>query len=46
MSYRDLEIWQEARTLTVDVHRLTIEKLPKFEMYEEGSQDQQVPRRG
>lgn len=38
MSYRDLEIWQEARDLTVDVHRMTLEKLPKFEMYEEGSQ--------
>lgn len=31
MSYRDLEIWQEARTLTVDIHRMTIETLPKFE---------------
>lgn len=38
MSYRDLEIWQLARTLTRDVHRMTIRDLPKFEMFEEGSQ--------
>ena len=38
MSYRDLEIWQSARELTVEIHRMTLDKLPKFEMYEEGSQ--------
>ena len=38
LSYRDLEIWQLARSLTVDIHRMTIRELPKFEMYEEGSQ--------
>ena len=38
MSYRNLEIWQLARTLTIDIHRMTICELPKFEMYEEGSQ--------
>jgi four helix bundle protein len=38
MSYRDLEIWQMARTLSVDIHRMTITKLPKFEMFEEASQ--------
>jgi four helix bundle protein len=37
-SYRDLEIWQMARELVVPVHKMTLEKLPKFEMYEEGSQ--------
>jgi four helix bundle protein len=37
-SYRDLEIWQQAHALAVIVHRMTLEKLPKFEMYEEGSQ--------
>lgn len=37
-SYRDLEIWQMARELAVLVHKMTLEKLPKFEMYEEGSQ--------
>jgi four helix bundle protein len=38
VSYRDLEIWQLARTLTIDVHRMTLRELPKFEMYEEGCQ--------
>lgn len=36
--YRDLEIWKLARELAVVVHKMTLEKLPKFEMYEEGSQ--------
>lgn len=38
MSYRNLEIWQLSRTLVVDLHAMTLEKLPKFELYEEGSQ--------
>lgn len=38
MSYKTLEIWKLAKELVVDIHRMTIEKLPKFEMYEEGSQ--------
>ncbi|HKP03164.1 MAG TPA: four helix bundle protein [Chthoniobacterales bacterium] len=38
MSYRDLEIWKLARDAAVAVHRMTIRDLPKFEMYEEGSQ--------
>lgn len=38
MSYRKLEIWQLARDLTIETHRMTLEKLPKFEMYEEGAQ--------
>lgn len=38
MDYKDLEVWQLARALTVDVHRMTLEDLPKFEMYEEGAQ--------
>jgi four helix bundle protein len=38
MSYRNLEIWQLARTLVVDVHQMTLKKLPRFEMFEEGSQ--------
>ena len=38
MSYRNLEIWQSSRTLVIDVHRMTIGKLPKFEMFEEGAQ--------
>lgn len=38
MSYRKLEIWQISRELTTDIHMMTMNKLPKFEMYEEGSQ--------
>ncbi len=38
MSYRDLEIWKLARQMAVAVHRMTLQDLPKFEMYEEGSQ--------
>jgi four helix bundle protein len=38
MSYRNLEIWQSSRTLVIDVHRMTLTKLPKFEMFEEGAQ--------
>lgn len=38
MSYRNLEIWQLARETIVEIHRMTLSKLPKFEMFEEGSQ--------
>ena len=38
MSYKNLEIWQEARKLVIDIHKMTFEKLPKFELYEEGAQ--------
>ena len=38
MSYKTLRIWQLARDLVIDIHRMTLHELPKFEMYEEGSQ--------
>ena len=38
MSYKKLEIWQKARELTTAVHHMTLNALPKFEMFEEGSQ--------
>jgi four helix bundle protein len=38
MSYEELEIWQLARELVIDIHKMTLTKLPKFEMFEEGSQ--------
>jgi four helix bundle protein len=38
VNYRDLEIWQLARALTIDIHRMTVNELPKFELYEEASQ--------
>ncbi|MGB8647830.1 MAG: four helix bundle protein [Anaerolineae bacterium] len=37
-SYRDLEIFQTSRDLAIRVHRMTLEQLPKFEMFEEGGQ--------
>jgi len=38
MSYKNLEIWKLAREIVIDVHKMTLTELPKFEMYEEGSQ--------
>ena len=38
MSYQNLEIWQLARKASIDIHTMTLNNLPKFEMYEEGSQ--------
>ncbi len=38
MSYKKLEIWQIARKLVIDIHKMTLCKLPKFEMFEEGGQ--------
>jgi four helix bundle protein len=38
MNYRNLEVWQLARELVIAIHEMTLTKLPKFEMFEEGSQ--------
>ena len=38
MNYRDLEIWQLSRSLTIDIHKMTLQNLPAFEKFEEGSQ--------
>ncbi len=38
MSYKNLEIWKLADELVVAVHEMTLNRLPKFEMFEEGSQ--------
>ncbi|MBS4033999.1 MAG: four helix bundle protein [Ignavibacterium sp.] len=37
MNYKDLEIWQLSRELVIEIHKMSL-GLPKFEMYEEGSQ--------
>ncbi len=37
MNYKDLEVWKIARELSIKIHKMTL-TLPKFEMYEEGSQ--------
>ena len=36
-NYRDLDIFSEAKSLAIEVHQMTL-TLPKFELYEEGSQ--------
>jgi len=36
-SYRDLDIYNKAHKLAVEIHEMSL-KLPKFELYEEGSQ--------
>ena len=41
MSYRKLEIWRLAREAVISVHKMTMENLPKFELYEE---DRQIRR--
>lgn len=38
MSYKSLEIWQLAREVVIQVHEMTLTQLPKFELYETGSQ--------
>jgi four helix bundle protein len=38
MSYRKLEVWLLAKRLTSEIHEITLNMLPKHEMYEEGSQ--------
>lgn len=37
MNYKGLEVWQIARELSIEIHKMTL-SLPKFELYEEGSQ--------
>jgi four helix bundle protein len=36
-SYKDLEIYNESKRLAIEVHKLAL-TLPRFELYEEGSQ--------
>ena len=38
VDHKDLEVWQIARDLSIKIHRMTLSELPKFEMYESGSQ--------
>jgi four helix bundle protein len=37
MSYRKLAIWQLSRALVIEIHTISLQ-LPKFELFEEGSQ--------
>ena len=36
-SYRDLDIYKKAHKLAIEIHEMSL-KLPKFELFEEGSQ--------
>lgn len=38
MSYKNLEVWQIAREMTIEIHKMTLTELPKFEMFEVGNQ--------
>ena len=37
-SYKDLEIYQLARELAIDVYKISLTNIPEFEMYEEETQ--------
>lgn len=37
MSYRKLDIWKNSKELVIDIHKMSLQ-LPKFELYETGSQ--------
>jgi len=43
-SYKDLEIYQMAYALAIKVHHMTM-KLPKYELYEQGSQVRRSSKR-
>ena len=38
MSYKNLEVWQLAREIVIEIHSMTLKELPKYELIEEGSQ--------
>lgn len=38
MNYKNLEIWELAKEVVIEIHEMSLQKLPKHEMYEVGSQ--------
>ena len=38
MNYRDLEVYRISHELAVEIHRMTLSELPKYEQFEEASQ--------
>lgn len=38
MSYKNLEIYQLAKEIAIEIHFMTLNDLPKFEMFEGGNQ--------
>ena len=43
-SYKDLEVYQSAYNLAIEVHNMTMQ-LPKYELYEQGSQIRRSSKR-
>ena len=37
-AYKQIQVYQNAKTLAVDIHKMTLNQLPRFEMYEQGQQ--------
>lgn len=37
MSYKELQVWQLAREISIEIHQMSLES-PRFELYETGSQ--------
>jgi len=37
MSYKEVEVWQLAREIVIEIHKMSL-SLPKFETFEEGQQ--------
>jgi four helix bundle protein len=38
MNYKDLDIWKLANEVVIEIHFMTINELPSYELYETGSQ--------
>jgi len=38
MSYKNWKIWKLACEIVIEIHKMTLTNLPKFEIFEEGSQ--------
>jgi four helix bundle protein len=38
LSYYNLKIYKLSHEIVIEIHRITLTKIPKFEMYEEGKQ--------
>ncbi len=38
ISYKQILVYQNAKKLAVSIHRMTLNELPRFEMYSEGQQ--------
>jgi four helix bundle protein len=38
MSYKKLQIWQLSQEIVIEIHSMTLNHLPKFELFETGNQ--------